>query len=318
MTGWTKKTSSGVISSSSPNIKDFYKSSKNGKKISFVGDSTTDIAPALYSRLDLYKAVGGWLQGITYVNRGNNGGTVRDFVSSNTTRNNLTLTLTDNADLYVLSYGINDIRVGGDANQIRADLKTAIDSMLAQPQAYVLIRVPNTFLTTNTSNWVVPNSSAQEYSSRMWEICESFRGYSDRLDIIDIPNLIFGRKAVASHPLMLNQLHPNDFGYSSIADEITELMSGQQKNDFNTFNDYEVIAKGWVQTPSTDITTSTFKFFTNSVKTLQIDDIVYLGNSYSFAIDQTPTVSSGFWTITHGHTGSFNKLGVVRIMRKKS
>ncbi|MDM5223029.1 SGNH/GDSL hydrolase family protein [Peribacillus sp. NJ11] len=313
-----KQKLSEMVVGNSPNyIQNFYKGSKSGKKIVFVGDSTTDVAPALYNRFDtLYIGSGKLLEGATYLNRGADGNTVRNFVI-NVGKNPLNTVVADQADLYVLSYGINDIRVGGSVTQIRDDLKTVIDRMLNETSSYILLRIPNTFLTTSTASWVTPNELAEEYSSRLSEIYESFRGYSPRLDIIDIPNLVFGRKSLASHILMKDQLHPNDFGYRAIGDEIAEHISAR-KIDFSDFYDHEVIAKGWINNPATDLTLTTFKFFTNSSRTIQVDDVVYLGNSFSFVIKNAPTLNTGYWTITHEHVGSFNKYGTVKVLREKS
>ncbi|PEA25815.1 hypothetical protein CN984_12240 [Bacillus cereus] len=297
-------------------IQDFYKQPKVGKKIDFVGDSTTDVAPALYSRLGSYMALGGILEGASYVNRGNNGGTVRQFVTNTGTKNGIISVISDQADLYVLSYGINDIRVGDPVSQIKADIKEVIDRLLAETKGYILLRIPNPFLTTSTSGWVVPNSSAQEYSSQLWEIYESFRGYSERLDIIDIPNLVFGRKCLASHPLMLDQLHPNDLGYKCIADEIAERISGKQKS-FSEFYEYDVLMKGWISDFTTDISSTSLKFYTPSPRALHVDDVIYVGNSYSFIVSQEPTVNANNWTIAHTHVGDLNRLGVVKVLRRK-
>jgi lysophospholipase L1-like esterase len=308
---------SGSTGSNAVTIQDFYKQTKVGKRLVFVGDSTTDVAPALFSRLSSYMAVGGALEGASYVNRGNNGGTVRQFVTNTGTKNGISTVIADQADLYILSYGINDIRTGGSVDQIKKDLKETIDKMLKETKAFILLRIPNPFLTTSTSGWVTPNASAQEYSSQLWEVFESFRGYSERLDIIDIPNLVFGKKCLAKHPLMYDQLHPNDLGYKSIADEIAERISGKRK-DFNEFYDYEVLMKGWIDDTTTDISNTTLKFYTNNVRELKVDDIVFVGNSYSFVIETAPTLNTNSWTIPHTHTGDFSRFGVVKVLRKKA
>lgn len=216
-------------------IKQFYGSSKSGKVIDFVGDSTTETAPAMYKRIaEQYAVTGGALQGTTILNRGTNGNTLHNFVNDKAANDNsLSKVIIDNADLYIISYGINDIRrssTTGATNpmQIKADLKIAIDRILAETKGNILLRTPNTLLSKNPADAILvsPIENAQLYSDQLWEIYNSFKGYSDRVDVLDIPNLIFGRKAMPQHLLMFDILHPNDAGYQAIADAIVDRITG--------------------------------------------------------------------------------------------
>jgi lysophospholipase L1-like esterase len=314
---WTKLTQAQVQTPAST-IKDFYKNSKNGKKIVFVGDSTTDPNTAdLYTHLtNYYLGSGQLLEGAIYETVALSGSMVKDFIA-NTGVVKLSDAITKQGDLYIISYGINDITQNRTDTQIRADLKTAIDSILSQTSGYILLRTPNTFQNTN-GNWLtVPQP--QEFSSRLWEIYQTFYAYNSRVDVIDMQSLVFGRKAVDTHPLMSNQIHPSSTGYWAIVDEIVERICGIDTNPYNTFYDYDVVMKGYVF-HTTDVTNTSFTFSTNSTKTLQVDDVIILGNSYSFVVSNTPTYNAGLltWTITHSHTGSFNKYGTVKVLRKKS
>jgi lysophospholipase L1-like esterase len=216
-------------------IRQFYENSKSGKIIDFVGDSTTESAPAMYDRISqLYNIPGGPLEGAAINNRGSNGNTLYNFVRNTAANGNtINTVIQDNADLYIISYGINDIRRGGEftgssPDQIKADLKTAIDRILKETKGYILLRTPNTFLNRNpaASKLLSPIENAQLYSDQLWEAYESFKGYNERVDIIDIPGLVFGRKAMPEHVLMQDILHPNAAGYRAIADVIVERITG--------------------------------------------------------------------------------------------
>ncbi|NHN29065.1 SGNH/GDSL hydrolase family protein [Paenibacillus agricola] len=219
----------------STTIHQFYDNPKSGKIIDFVGDSTTESASGLYARISQqYAAPGGPLEGVTVNNRGTNGDTLHNFVSNRSTNyNTLDTVIQDHADLYVLSYGINDIRrgpaQGSSPNQIRADLQKAVDRILNETTGHILLRIPNTFLTKNPlkSEQISPIENAQSYSDQLWNVYQSFEGYSERVDIIDIPSLIFGRVAMPEHRFMQDALHPNSMGYRAIADVIVDRITGE-------------------------------------------------------------------------------------------
>jgi lysophospholipase L1-like esterase len=220
------------------NISRFYETSKSGKIIDFVGDSTTEAAPELYNRISQRYAVpGGPLEGATVKNSGTSGNTLRNFVNNiSANGNTMDKVVQDKADLYIVSYGINDIRgslekPGRSPAEINADLKIAIDRLLNETNGYILLRIPNTLLTGNSNSinlW--PGENAQQYSDQLWDVYESFKGYNERIDIIDIPSLVFGRTAVYEHPLMHDILHPNGEGYNAIADAIVDRINGKTKD----------------------------------------------------------------------------------------
>jgi lysophospholipase L1-like esterase len=310
------------------NFETFYKNPKTGKKIVIVGDSTSDInsAPALDARLKLYTNTGGLLEGATIINRGDSGQTVQNFLLGGYSSNpntNIAKTITDQGDLYVVSFGINDIRAGASSPgrsvaQITADLKTLINRLLNETKGYILMRTPNPFLTdAGGFGWVSPNSNAQLYSDQLYQIYESFRGYDKRLDVIDIPTKVFGKESLFAHPLMLNQLHPNANGYRAIADEIaTHISHSNKKFDFDNA---DVVLKGVVEV----IDTSSVTFSTRSDSEIKVGDTVYIGNAQGFVISSEPqnlnsvTIVNYKWKVLSSNLDT-TKYGIVYVVRKRA
>lgn len=221
------------------NMQDFYLNSKDEKKIVFVGDSTTELATAMFEQLSKYTANNGLLKGATIVNRGTGGNTLQNFIA-NVSRNGIGIdqVIGDKANLYVFSYGINDIRCGSKSpcrtvDQIKSDMKTAIDRLLKETNAYILLRIPNTFLNADPANtgWITPLEKSQEYSTQLRNIYKSFSGYDSRVDVIDIQSLVFGQKTLPTHQLMEDLVHPNDDGYKLIADAVAERITGKTSDE---------------------------------------------------------------------------------------
>lgn len=305
--------SSGVIIANT--IQDFYKQSKSGKKIVFVGDSTTDVAPAMYDRFtQFYTNTGGILEGATIVNRGNNGGTLQNHVYGNV-KNTIATVIAEQAHLYVYCYGINDIRLGTRTHDlIKADLKTTIDRILNETTGYILLRIPNTFLSVNSNSWIQPIEKAEEYNNQLWEIYQSFKGYSPRLDIIDIPSMIFGRKTLPFHPMMLDVLHPNDYGYRFKADVIAERISGNDQPILYDMDSYDVVMLGSIES----ISNNKVVFYSGNLdQRVEKGDVIVIGKSYSFTVKNTPYGFGGKWQVMDEHSGDFSKYGVVKVLRKK-
>jgi len=303
--------------STSSSIFDFYKQFKNGKKIIMVGDSTSEAAPAMYNRFsDYYTKIGGLLEGATVINRGVSGGRLNQFINGTLTKYNINTIIAEQADLYVLCYGINDIRMGARTfQQIKDDLKIAIDRLLSETSGYILLRTPNTFLTVDSKNHISPISKSQEYSDQLWEIYQSFKDYSARVDVIDIQSLIFGRKSLSSNPLMLDAIHPSDSGYNFIADIIAERVSNTELVIERDFKNYDLITLGSI----ISIDSNSIAIQPNNLEIdIKVDDVLILGKSYSFLIKNTPIKNANIWSISDSHIGDYSHYGVVKILRKKN
>jgi lysophospholipase L1-like esterase len=231
-------TFTGTAFSASSNIQSFYEGSKVEKNIVVVGDSTSDPADGFYDELEKATAVGGALEGATIVHRGTTANTLQDFIADKSFRGfGIKKIIEDKPNLIIFSYGINDIRGGAaspgrNGEQIKQDLKTAIDTLLKETNSNILLRIPNTFLTSNpTNNNYLIMENSQLFSSALRDVYESFKGYNSRVDVIDIPSMIFGQKALPTHPLMEDNLHPNDEGYRAIANAVIDRITGKTHDE---------------------------------------------------------------------------------------
>lgn len=305
------------------NIKNgFYDKSKVGKKIVFVGDSTTDVATEMYSRLNELSKVGGILEGATFVNRGSSGNTVDRFINNLAYNSNtITKVIEDQADLYVFCYGINDIRSGTDSparskDQIRADIKTTIDRLLTETNAYILLRTPNIFLTKEFAEFVDDVSNCQKYTDILWEIYESFRGYNNRVDVLDIQSIVFGRKAVYQHQYMKDTLHPNDMGYKLIGEVVAEYISNVTRKDYSALN---VASIGVINS----YTSSSIELSIDNKLELEVGDYILVGENVKLNITERPYLMSRLYnnvsncnTYIINHNGlDFSKYGVCRLIK---
>ncbi|HEY8805432.1 MAG TPA: SGNH/GDSL hydrolase family protein, partial [Clostridium sp.] len=136
------------------------------KKICCVGDSTTDnTTAAMYlwnTIINSFTGSGDSLEGVALVNHGHNGNSLANYLASGTAE-----VINEQADMYIFSYGINDVRLGTSTQQQLIDmLDTAIQQLLKQTKGYILLRMPNSFLTDDVGafGFVSPLASAQAYT----------------------------------------------------------------------------------------------------------------------------------------------------------
>jgi hypothetical protein len=120
------------------------------------------------------------------------------------------------------------------------------------PNADLLLRMPNPMLISNISshNFVTDGSTvnpaglAQVYSTAIRRIYLSFVGRYPNVDVLDVQAEVFGTRSVASHPLLVDQLHPSSNvssdasllvpvggGYVAIADALARRI-GFARNAF--------------------------------------------------------------------------------------
>ena len=199
-----------------------------GKKIVFVGDSTTEYAYGLTRAMNYYTRRGRELADVAFLNYGVNGQTLALWQADSTTRYGATGTIAQNADLYVLSYGDNDVRTGAmTEDTLVTNLSAAVDSLRANGTSTVLLRMPATFTATDTGalGTVVPTASAQAYSTLLrnaYTRTAAAKGCA----LLDTQALVYGltSKPDTQSPFMLNQIHPNDAGNNAMARELVKMI----------------------------------------------------------------------------------------------
>jgi lysophospholipase L1-like esterase len=207
-----------------------------GKKICFVGDSTTSNATTLFSELNnFYQKEGEGLYGVRSVlNFGENGASLSAFLSDGVVHG-ITATIAAQADLYVISYGINDVRFGQTTEaQLTYLLMFAVNRILAGvPNADIVLRMPNSFLSADINGYgfVQPNSDAPVYSTILRNAYKHLENRWSNVAILDTQDAVFGRASPPSSAYMANQIHPSSAGYVALAKSLVDLIGQKQPYD---------------------------------------------------------------------------------------
>ena len=223
-------------SSPSTVLSHWFANGLTGKKICLVGDSTTSNATALFSELnDFYVKEGEALYGVNSIlNFGENGASLQAFLSDRVAHG-ITATIAESADLYVLSYGINDVRLGQTTeDQLMGLLKNAVNRIRAgAPNADIVLRMPNSLLSTDVSGYgyVQPNSNAQAYSTLLRNAYLRLENQWDNVVVLDTQDLIFGRDSRPVSFYMADQLHPSPTGYVLLAKVLVDVIGQKQPYD---------------------------------------------------------------------------------------
>ena len=321
------------------------------KKICFIGDSTTDgpagAAQYLYECFNKYHLNSGDnLEGVTIVDKGSSGNTCYNFINNKPAEKGIDACISEQADLYVFCYGLNDVRLGATTKeQLKSYISTAVERLLTETNAYILLRIPNSLLADDptNANYIQPLSNSQLYTDIMWEAYMELKHKWERVDVIDMQTLIFGRTVLnkADNPYMGDSLHPNKEGFyriaRCIADYIgitpklrTDLFELARSNNSNSpyilypkileTNDYEMICEGYFVAMGSNY----LDFALNPTQAYKIQkgDIIKIGDKLAYDISTSFTASaSGANTrlvggITFAGYEENNK-GMVRIYRKK-
>lgn len=181
-----------------------------GKKITFWGDSTTELAGAMWDLLNTELQIPlGPLVGVTTINKGSNGQTMAGANDQMTADVYAT-----NPDLIVLCFGINDVRRGGvDAVELAARITTAVNGIQANlPNCDIVLWTPNSILSPDgTGVYVEPIDAGQAYSDIMWNAYNSLKGKWPHVASVDKMEA-FGRVSLPTNPMMDDTLHPNKVG----------------------------------------------------------------------------------------------------------
>jgi len=215
---------------SSPALSHWLAGGVAGKTICFVGDSTTSNATALFDQLDgKFSAEDEPLHGVgPLLNFGENGASIYAFLA-NQVVHGIAATIAAHADLYVISYGINDVRLGNtNEDQLAAMLTDAVNKIRAAvPTADIVLRMPNSLLSQdiNGYHYVSPNSSAQAYSTLLREAYLRLADQWPNVVVLDTQQLVFGTESLPTSLFMADQLHPSAVGYIMLADALVGVIA---------------------------------------------------------------------------------------------
>lgn len=205
----------------------------SGKKIVWVGDSTTwHLSPTGWQGINTYylttyvTPASARLNGTIQVWQGSNGNSLAGFL----VRQELQDAIAAQGDLYIFSYGINDVRLGTTSQEtLTANLKTAINAIRnAVPNADIVLRMPNSLLAGDTSGafYVKPNTpdAAQAYTDILRNAYRSVGNEWPNVALYDSQALLFGELVQPASQWMVDQLHPSFKGYTTILDQLAEII----------------------------------------------------------------------------------------------
>lgn len=195
------------------------------RKVAFIGDSTTAVAGALYNAFNA--AIAALLPETEVINRGNDGKTAADWIAGSVPNPPATC-YADAADLYIVSFGLNDVRNGAcDEPTLKSRLTTIVNMLRTNvPGCSVILRMPNSMLSTDptSTGWVNPLSSAQTYTNIMRGAYLDLIGTWADVAVWDAMDEVFGTTCPATSALMADILHPSIAGYTAIGDALAALI----------------------------------------------------------------------------------------------
>lgn len=290
------------------NLTQWFSNGLTGKTICFVGDSTTSNATPLFNELNnFYMKEGEPLHGVSSIlNYGENGASLSAFLSNSVTYG-ITAALSAQADLYVISYGINDVRLGqATEDQLVYMLKRTVFLIQASvPNSDIILRMPNSLLSDdiNGYGYVQPNANAPVYSTILRNAYKRLENKWDNVVVFDAQGLIFGRESPSSSVHMADQLHPSSSGYTLLAKALVELI-GVQQNDQLQYKPaslssailpvvtsyYNLVATGrWVSSsePYADNGYIDFSWPKNKSNDIHCGDLLQLPGNYVFRLPET-------------------------------
>lgn len=281
-------------SGSSFNIQDFYNSSKNGKKIVMLGDSTVISGAgggAVSARFAKYQESGNCLEGCTVENQGAIGKTLNKWV--NNEMSNVVSNSSD-VDLYIFCLGINDLMNDGKTEEeVASDFKLAMDGLLNNTNAYILLRLP------------CISKDKYEWGQILRRIYMSYKGYNSRIDVIDIPLLT--AYETNTNIFLADNVHPTDNGYYMVVDEMVARICSLNTKLLDS--EKTVLFKGYITKINSNILTVISSNDFNNISqigTLYINDVPYQHTSFVKVSQNTYQI-----TLSNEYTKG---VGIVRIL----
>ena len=292
--------------------------------ICLIGDSTSDgkAGPAIgiYTALSQQQKSGELLDGVQVIDRGSNGSTAEAYIGSYSNNSGaLYNAIQDNADIYVVCLGINDVRQGLCTKEtLKERISFIVNEILSKTKGRVILRTPNSLGNDDVSEqYIKPYTSAQKYTDILWEAYDELKNVwsCTRVRSLDMQTLIFGRKSVpsATNFLMGDVLHPSssqaakttkqnwDYGMNIIGLCIActigykekpnafEIFKAKTNNPTNPYIEYPLIleSKDYVtkkiyELNQGDVTATYIQFFDVQKETtiLKTGDVLRFGNEF--------------------------------------
>lgn len=265
-----------------------------GKKVIFLGDSTTS-APSppwadITGKMGQFNTAGGQIDNVSMVNAGEIGVKFSNVMNGTSVFNVNWLTA-QTFDLLVVCLGINDVRDGStNAAQISTMLTNLVAAAhAAQPNACIVLWTPNSFLSNDptSSGYITPNISfAQQYTDALWNgynnVVGTWPTYVAHLD----KQQIYGRTCLPGPTaLMQDTLHPDTVtGYQASALALANL----------------IIPRGW---PFTGPATQKDLFLTENVLLLNGNNVLDARGRHTMVANVGLVTASGGWLNFDGSSG---------------
>lgn len=304
---------------------DLVKDYKNRNySICLIGDSTSDgkAGPAIgiYTSLSQQQKSGELLDGVQVIDRGSNGSTAEAYIGSYSSNSgSLYNAIQDNADIYVVCLGINDVRQGLCTKEtLKERISFIVNEILSKTKGRVILRTPNSLGNDDVSEqYIKPYTSAQKYTDILWEAYDELKNVwsCTRVRSLDMQTLVFGRKSVpsATNFLMSDVLHPSsnqavttmnqnwNYGMNIIGLCIAcaigykekpnafEIFKAKTDNPTNPYMEYPLIleskdyaTKKIYELNQGDVTATYIQFFDAQKETtiLKTGDILRFGNEF--------------------------------------
>lgn len=230
------------------NIDSWRKLPNSQKCIIFIGDSTSDVRVGyrdycptqhIYKHLATnYICLGGVLENIEIKSWAVSGGKMREFIDGNfkSSSDNIysldscikNINSIDKIPLIIFCYGHNDADTT-EQNEMINMLNECISRFTKETKSYVLLRFPNTWQIHGNTDY----DRAKSNSDKLWNTYMDVVGRYSKTDHIDFQTVLFGRDIIANHPLMGDNVHPNQLGYDMTVDIIVAYINNKPINLIN-------------------------------------------------------------------------------------
>lgn len=193
-------------------------------KMVLLGDSTSSEPhnTTLYSNLRTNLTQPGMplagMQAVNIIGGGNSGASLAAWLSDAAGANTLPYSWADlqadAPDLVVISWGINDVRLGVTTLTQLIDRHETLLTMIRDelPGADVLIRMPPTLTTTVVGEDYVDGITHQAASTILREACLAFQGNRKHVEVLDLQAELFGLISTPTSPYKTDELHLSSTG----------------------------------------------------------------------------------------------------------